>query len=115
MPNQRAKDRPRIMFVCSQTLADDLQARANKENRSRSNLIETLLTEMMSEELNAQSVLSVDDFADQVKKYIALLMGERDRNGISYVLLGEALGVDPEKLHELYLLVQQCKREKAKR
>ena len=47
MPNQRAKDRPRIMFVCGQKLADDLQARANKENRSRSNLIETLLTEVM--------------------------------------------------------------------
>ncbi len=59
--------------------------------------------------------LSNKDFIDQVQKFIALLLGERDRNGISYVLLGQALGVDPEKLHELYLLVQQCQKDKAKR
>lgn len=112
MPNQPAKDRPRVMFVCSQQLANQLQELANKQNRSRSNLIETLLEEVVSDRLSTTETISVDD-VDQIKKFIALLLGERDRQGISFVLLGQALDIDPEKLHELYLLVQECRKEKS--
>ena len=112
MPNQRKADRPRVQFVCSQKLADSLQEWADSENRSRSNLIETLLEEVVSDRDNLNN-LPTHELIDQMRKFIDLLMGERERNGISYVLLGQALRVDSEKLHELYLLVQQCRKEKA--
>lgn len=46
MPNQPRVGRPRVQFVCDQWLADYLQDWAESENRSRSNLIETLLVEV---------------------------------------------------------------------
>jgi len=111
VPNQRAKDRPRVQFVCDQKLANDLQGWADSENRSRSNLIETLLFEVMSERERSTNPnsLPTNELIDQLRKFIQLLIGDRDRNGISYVLLGQTLGIDPEKLHELYLLVQECR------
>ncbi|MGI2909227.1 ribbon-helix-helix domain-containing protein [Tolypothrix sp. VBCCA 56010] len=111
MPNQRAKDRPRVQFVCDQKLADDLQGWADSENRSRSNLIETLLFEVVSERERSSDPhgLPTSELIDQLKKFLQLLTGDRERNGISYVLLGQTLGIDPEKLHELYVLVEECR------
>lgn len=41
----RDKYRPRIMFVCDREVANLLQQWAQQENRTRSNLVETLILE----------------------------------------------------------------------
>jgi len=110
-PNQRKPDRPRVQFVCSEQLASTLQEWADRDNRSRSNLIETLLEEVVSDRNNPHS-LPTNELIDQITKFIALLLGERERDGVSYVLLGQTLSIDPEKLHDLYQLVQQCRSER---
>ncbi len=42
---------------------------------------------------------------EQIKKFLALLSGEHDRNGISFSVIADCLGLDQDKLNELYLMV----------
>ncbi|HYX17875.1 MAG TPA: hypothetical protein VE944_26650 [Nostoc sp.] len=106
--------KPRLtIYLSSAELLDEIQAVAETEKRSVSNLTSIALTEWIADHKagrNNKSAISADDI-DQFKKFIALLLGERERNGVSFVLLGQALDIDPEKLHELYMLVQQCRKE----
>jgi metal-responsive CopG/Arc/MetJ family transcriptional regulator len=96
MPNQRAKDRPRIMFVCSQKLADDLQERANRENRSRSNLIETLLTEVMEGRISQRDDKSLGFSATTLLKKLLQPMSDTD-----IILLSHDYDLDPKLLLEV--------------
>ncbi|KYC34498.1 hypothetical protein WA1_51640 [Scytonema hofmannii PCC 7110] len=48
----RDRYRPRIMFVCDREVADLLQQWANQENRTRSNLTETLVKEAIQHRLS---------------------------------------------------------------
>lgn len=96
MPNQRAKDRPRIMFVCSQKLADDLQARASQENRSRSNLIETLLTEVMY----GQSA-GIKEERSQLQTFLKLLTTDARPNDPDLIELAHDLDLDVKLLLKL--------------
>lgn len=43
MPNSPRKDRPRVQFVCDQWVKDYLDQWSDSENRSSSNLIETII------------------------------------------------------------------------
>lgn len=110
--------KPRLtIYLPTEELLKELQDIADEQQRSVSNLTSIALSDWVSDyktKGKSKNAISADDL-DQFKKFIALLLGERERNGVSFVLLGQALGIDPEKLHELYLLVQQCKQEKAKR
>jgi hypothetical protein len=105
--------RPRINFGISEESKEQLEQWAKDEHRTVSNLVEAITEEALKTKRigGNQSPITIDDL-DQIKKFIALLLGDRERNGVSFVLLGQALGFDPEKLHELYQLVQQCKAEK---
>ncbi|MUH00375.1 hypothetical protein F7734_52145 [Scytonema sp. UIC 10036] len=47
----RDKYRPRVQFVCDREVADLLQQWANQENRTRSNLTETLVKEAIQHRL----------------------------------------------------------------
>ncbi|MBA3920197.1 MAG: hypothetical protein H0X31_00240 [Nostocaceae cyanobacterium] len=58
MPNQRNPNRPRVQFVCSQRLADLLQEWADSENRSRSNLIETLLEKVIDDWIKEKEIIA---------------------------------------------------------
>lgn len=51
----RDRYRPRIMFVCDRSVADLLQQWAERENRTRSNLCETLLKEAIQSRLSKSS------------------------------------------------------------
>ncbi len=50
-------------------------------------------------------ILTEDQF-NQIKKYISLLAGDVERNGISFLFIAECLGIDSKKLHDIYLLVE---------
>ena len=50
---------------------------------------------MNTEKLSEQEV-------EQIKKFVALLVGEESREGISFALVSQSLDIAPEKLNELY-------------
>lgn len=103
--------RPRINFALSSKSKEELEQWAKDEHRTVSNLVEALTEEALkTKQIRSSASISTDDL-DQIKKFIDLLLGDRARNGISFVLLGQALDVDPEKLHGLYQLVRQCRTE----
>jgi len=54
------------MFVCNQKLADNLQEWANSENRSRSNLIETLLERVVNDWVKEKEAI-----ASEIEKSIS--------------------------------------------
>ena len=49
-------------------------------------------------------VIEERDF-NQIKKFIALLCGEEERNGISFAVIAECLELDQDKLNDLYSMV----------
>jgi hypothetical protein len=56
--------------------------------------------------------LPKQDF-EQIVQFLKLLTGDRtERNGISFVLLGEILGIDSGKLSDLHNLVNECREHK---
>ena len=57
---------------------------------------------MNTKNLNEQEV-------KQIKKFVALLVGEESREGISFALISEYLDIDIKKLHELYDSVSAMK------
>ncbi len=57
---------------------------------------------MNTKKLNEQEV-------EQIKKFVALLVGEESREGISFVLISDYLDIDIKKLHELYDSVSAMK------
>ncbi|KYC36846.1 hypothetical protein WA1_45125 [Scytonema hofmannii PCC 7110] len=48
MPNAPKKDRPRVQFVCDQWVKEYLDQWAGVENRSTSNLIETIILDAVT-------------------------------------------------------------------
>ncbi|MGI2907929.1 ribbon-helix-helix domain-containing protein [Tolypothrix sp. VBCCA 56010] len=113
--------RPRINFGIEETSKEELEEWAKQEHRTVSNLVEATVETALAQRRQGKenikynsSVITEDDF-DQIKKFISLLCGDRERNGISFVLLGQALGFEPEKLHDLYQLVLQCRKDKTKK
>ena len=46
---------------------------------------------------------------EQIKKFVALLVGENKREGISFALVSQCLDIDIKKLHELYDSVSAMK------
>lgn len=95
----------------------ELETWASDEGRTMSNLVERIVNEALAKRNQPPSGLSKEDLIEQLTKFISLLMGEHPRDGVSYVLIGQTIGIDPEKLHELYLLIQECRtqlKEKAK-
>ena len=103
--------RPRINFALPSNSKEALEQWAKEEHRTVSNLVEALTEEALkTKQIRSSGSTSAEDL-DLIKKFIGLLLGERDRNGVSFVLLGQILDTDPEKLHELYQLVQQCRTE----
>jgi hypothetical protein len=107
--------KPRLtIYLTTQELLDELQSIADREQRSLSNLTSIALANWVASQKsgkNTNGSISAED-ADQIKKFISLLCGEHERNSISFVFVGQALGIDPEKLHELYQLVKQCRAER---
>ena len=39
---------------------------------------------------------------EQIKKFVALLDGKENRNGVSFTLIAKCLNLDPVKLNDLY-------------
>ncbi len=103
--------RPRINFALSSDSKEQLEQWAKEEHRTLSNLVEALTEEAIkNKQTRSGGSISAEDF-DLIKKFIALLLGERDYKGVSFILVGQILDSDPEKLYELYQLVQQCRTE----
>ncbi len=46
---------------------------------------------------------------EQIKKFVALLVGGESREGISFALVSQCLDIAPEKLNELYDSVSAMK------
>lgn len=113
----------KITIVVPGEVHEDLSEWADGEKRPLANLVSFLVEQTLRAKypskypppvrVDGTGTLPPEELVDQVKKFISLLLGERDRNGISYVLLGQALGFDPEDLHNLYLLLKECKKEKS--
>ena len=55
---------------------------------------------MNTKKLNEQEV-------EQIKKFVALLVGEDKREGISFALVSQCLGIDIKKFDELYSPMKQ--------
>ncbi|KYC35612.1 hypothetical protein WA1_07265 [Scytonema hofmannii PCC 7110] len=108
MPSKK----PQVSIRLEHDEYEHLHEWAESEFRTPSALAAIIIKKTLSD--RGSSNLSTNELIDQIKKFLALLLGERDRNGISYVLLGQTLGIDPEKLHQLFLLVQECRAEKEK-
>lgn len=113
--------RPRINFGIDENSKRELEEWAEQEHRTVSNLIESNIeTALAQRKLGKQnikpesSVITEDDL-DQIKKFISLLCGDRERDGVSFVLLGQTLGFDPEKLYGLYQMLVECKKDKTKK
>ncbi|WP_026736100.1 hypothetical protein [Fischerella sp. PCC 9605] len=106
MPSKK----PQVSLRLEPDEYEQLRSWAESEFRTPSALSAIIIKKTLSS--RSQPNLSANELIDQFKKFIALLLGEHTRNGISYVLLGQTLGIDPEKLHELYLLVQQYRTER---
>lgn len=52
-----------------------------------------------------------EDF-NQIIEFVKLLTGDRtDRQGVSFVLLGELLGIEAAKLNDLYSMIIRCREE----
>jgi hypothetical protein len=86
------------MFVCSQKLADDLQARAVQENRSRSNLIETLLTEVMYPQQNSSQI---KEESSQLQAFLKLLTSDKPPTDPDLIELAHDLELDVKLLINL--------------
>ncbi len=58
--------------------------------------------------------MEAQDFS-QIVEYIKLLLGDRtSRQGISFVLLGEILEIDPQRLQNLHNLIAHCTEKEEK-
>ncbi|BDA75974.1 hypothetical protein CAL7716_101400 (plasmid) [Calothrix sp. PCC 7716] len=53
-------------------------------------------------------VLNRDEF-EEIKKFIKLLTGKSERNGISFAVVAELLEIDASELNNLYKLVKHCR------
>lgn len=49
---------------------------------------------------------------EKIKEYIDLLLGNRSRNGISYTLVAEVLKKSSKELEQLYIELEQCRKNK---
>ena len=49
--------------------------------------------------------MSRDQF-NQIRKYLLLLAGKEERDGISFMMIAECLEIDTKTLHEIYDLVE---------
>jgi hypothetical protein len=108
--------RPRINFGISEESKEQLEQWAKDEHRTVSNLVEAITEEALkTRQIGKAAPITIEDL-DQIKKFIDLLSGDRKRNGVSFALLGQILNTEPEKLHALYQLVNECRehREKVK-
>ena len=85
-----------------------LKESASKEERSHTDWAVLLLKRSierykLGEEVTAKVI--DDRHFKQIRKFIALLSGEENRNNISFATLGKCLNLDPVKLKELYLTI----------
>lgn len=46
------------------------------------------------------------DHFNQIRKYLFLLAGKEERDGISFMMIAECLEIDTKMLHEIYDLVE---------
>jgi hypothetical protein len=61
----RDKYRPRVQFVCDREVADLLQQWAQQENRTRSNLTETLVLEAIQHRLCKSETATTQNMGSQ--------------------------------------------------
>jgi len=113
--------RPRINFGIDENSKEELEEWAKQEHRTVSNLVEANIETALAERrlgkqnIKPSSSVITEDELDQIREFISLLSGDRERNGVSFVLLGQTLGFDPEQLYGLYQLVMECRKEKTKK
>lgn len=106
---KRNPNRKRMMVTIDIAIYNYLQSWAIREKRKTPNELSAVLLErnvekdQVGETVNVKTIHE-EDF-EQIKKFIALLVGEDERNGISFTVLGKCLGLDPDKLNDLYLMV----------
>ncbi|BDA75961.1 hypothetical protein CAL7716_101270 (plasmid) [Calothrix sp. PCC 7716] len=108
---------PRITIALPKGYIEKLQrytehvAKDEKQAPNASYLLQTKLDELESAGKIPPPdtvVLNRDDF-EEIKKFIKLLTGKSDRNGISFAVLGELLDIDASELNNLYKLVNHCR------
>lgn len=109
MPGQRNPDRTRMTVVIDNEIAEYMETWARKESRpSKNNLAEALLVRAVETDKTDCKVLSDYEFS-QIKRYLYLLVGlpeKVERDGTSFSVVAEALGMDEDMLQELYLLIE---------
>ncbi len=77
---------------------------ARREHRTVTNLVVTLVREG----LRLKRIGAIEDI-EQIGEFIRLLLGERERDNLSLVEVGEILGINPDKLADLYLFIEECR------
>ena len=106
MPGQRNPDRTRMTVVIDNEIAEYMEKWARKESRpSKNNLAEALLVRAVETDKTDRKVLSDDEFS-QIKRYLCLLGGKVERDGISFSVVAEALNIDEHMLQELHFLIE---------
>lgn len=105
---------PRISVSLSQGSSEQLERYAKLVQKDKVATVAAYLLQEKLDELEAsgkipEALISKDDF-EQVVKFVKLLLGEYERNGISFALLGDLLGVEPSKLNDLHNFLEECRK-----
>lgn len=97
-----ATKKPKLtVYISPPELMDKLDCYAKEQQRSRSQITSFALQEYIQRREREENLLDDEELLEQVRQYILLLFGERERRGVSFVLIGEGLDVDPVKLRDL--------------
>lgn len=120
-PMSKEERSPRVTVSLPEGSIDKLDRYANvmktKQASAAAYLLQSKLDEMeRNGEIPRQNLagISEEEF-NQFKEFISLLLGDRtERNGVSFVLLGQLLGLEAERISELYQLVKDCREGHAK-
>ncbi len=116
MPEEKRNPRIAVMLPPGDLEKLERYARIVKKDKQAS--VAAYLLQQKIEELDSdgkipppETLVMCQEELDQVIKFIYLLIGSSSRNGISFVLLGDLLGIDPGKLSDLHQMVDICRGE----
>lgn len=111
------KQTPRISVALPKGYLEKLQrfaqhiAKDEKQAPSASYLLQAKLDELESSGKipPADTIVLTRDEFEEIKKFIKLLTGKSERNGISFAVVAELLEIDASELNNLYKLVKHCR------
>jgi len=104
--------RPRIAFICSEETKLELEQWAERENRTVSNLVESVVLEVLSRNKSkAEPLVEEEEEADlDAEDFLRILLSGRLPTDGELIEVATTLGVKAEKLIELRTKLQGKKK-----